>query len=127
VLHNTQKSLIFLLESAQNRSVLVQLLQTCTLLIHNLPQEAYQSYLLSSGLIRKVVVFPFSFDDEEIIDHYISFLKGMAVNLTQDQLIRFLLANNFSLFSSAMMFFHSKEYLIKTASRTVLLTVMRCK
>ena len=72
-----------------------------------------------------IVSYPFNFTDEEIVDHYMSYLKGLAINMPKMLLIKFLLNKQFSLFAGAMMFFNYKETLIKTASRTIILTVIK--
>lgn len=77
--------------------------------------------------MSKLVSFAFDFTDEDIVESYLSFIKGVSVNVSKPQLVKFLLAHNFSLFICAMMFFKYKESMIKTASRTVLLNIIKCK
>ena len=106
---------------------MIQLLQTGTLFIHNISSEANKLYILSSEFVSKLVSFAFDFTDEDIVESYLSFIKGVSVNVSKPQLVKFLLAHNFSLFICAMMFFRYKESMIKTASRTVLLNIIKCK
>jgi hypothetical protein len=92
--------------------------------VHNLKTDADKEYLLRSDFYREVLSHPFDFTDDEIIDNYMSLLKGLAVNLTEGQLRQYLSDNYYTLFTGAMMFFNNKESLIKTASRTVVLHVL---
>lgn len=71
--------------------------------------------------------FPFDFTCEEIVENYLSYLKGLAVNTSKEIIKNYLLEKNFSFFTGAMMFFNYKDSLVKTASRTVILTVIKCK
>jgi hypothetical protein len=98
-----------------------------TLFIHNISSEENKEYLLSSSFLSKLVSNAFDFSDEEIVESYLSFLKGFSVNLSKNQLVNFLLNQNFSLFFGAMMFFNYRESMIKTASRTVILNIIKCK
>lgn len=54
-------------------------------------------------------------------------LKCYSVNLSQNHLLHLVTSKNFSLFTSALMFFNHKESLVKTASRTVVLSILKCK
>ena len=114
-----------ILESSNNREITIQLLQTATLLAHNLVEEDHKSYLLSSRFFSQIVSYPFDFTDEEIVENYISYLKGLAINISKHQLITFLLKKSFSLFAGAMMFFNYKDSLVRTASRTIILTLVK--
>jgi Uncharacterised conserved protein len=113
------------LDTCSDRNVIIQLLQTATLLAHNLVKENHKNYLLSSKFFSEIVSYPFDFTDEEIVENYMSYLKGLAINISKPQIINFLVTKHFSLFAGAMMFFNYKETLIKTASRTVILTVIK--
>jgi hypothetical protein len=77
-----------------------------------------------SAFYREILSHPFDFTDDEVIENYLSLLKGLAVNLKTSQLRQYLLDNHFALFTGAMMFFNYNDSLIKTASRTVVLHVL---
>lgn len=122
---NTQLSLCGILENCSDHQIILQLLQTATLLIHNLSKDEDKSYLVSSKFCSNLVSFPFDFTNDEVVDNYMSYIKGLAVNLNKNSLAKFLLTHNFALFSGAMMFFHYKDPLIRTASRTVILSILK--
>lgn len=102
----------------------IQLLQSANLLIHNLRDDNSKEYLLKSDFYKEVLMYPFDFADDEIIENYMSLLKGLAVNVTIPQLRQYMLDNNFALYTGAMTFFNYKEPLVKTASRTVVLRIL---
>ena len=121
------ETLTFILCSTSNRQVIIQLLRCSTLLIHNLTEESCKNYLISSQFFSELISQPFDFSDDEIIENYTSMLKGLAFNLNKMQLLHLVTSKNFTLFTSAMMFFNYKENLVKTAARAVVLNVLKCK
>ncbi|OMJ78189.1 hypothetical protein SteCoe_22032 [Stentor coeruleus] len=121
---NTLSIYLSLLREDFSKQVTIQLLQSANLLIHNLRDDNSKEYLLKSDFYKEVLMYPFDFADDEIIENYMSLLKGLAVNVTIPQLRQYMLDNNFALFTGAMTFFNYKEPLIKTASRTVILRIL---
>ena len=103
---------------------MIQLLQSSTILIHNLKNSSCVDSLLGSAFYSHVLSHPFDFTDEEITENYMSLIKGLAVNLSLEQVERYLVNNHFALFTGAMMFFYHREQLIRTCSRTVVLRVL---
>lgn len=118
--------LTYILCQQPEREVILQLLQSATLLIHNLTQESTKNFLIRSEFYSELISQPFDFTDEEIIEHYSSLLKGLAVNLSRNQLLECVLTKHYTLFTGAMMFFNYPENLVKTASRAVVLNILKC-
>ena len=116
-----------LLLSESEKCITIQLIQCANLLVHNLKNENSINYLLSTDFYREILSHPFDFTDDEIIENYLSLLKGLAVNLSLSQLRDYILNNHYTLFTGAMMFFNNHESLIKTASRTVVLHILSSK
>lgn len=83
-----------------------------------------KNYLLRNQFYKEILSHPFDFTDDEIIENYMSLIKGLAVNLPISQLKDYLIENHYALFTAAMMFFNYQEALVKTASRTVVLRVL---
>lgn len=106
------------------KSIIVQLIQSANLLIHNLNTSSSKEYLLKTRFYKEIISYPFDFTDDEIVENYMSLLKGLAVNLDVNQLKEYLLDTCYTLFTGAMMFFNYSESLIKTASRAVVLHVL---
>ena len=73
---------------------------------------------------REILRHKFDFSDDEIIENYVSLLKGLAVNLDSLVLKNYLVRDEFSLLTAAMSFANHKEWLIKTASKTVILKIL---
>lgn len=107
--------------------MVIQLIQTANILSHNLSKPEHKVYLLSSEFYSNIVSHPFDFSDEEIVENFSSLLKGLATNTSSDKLIFFVLENNFSLYARSLIFINYPDNLVKTAARTVILTLLKCK
>lgn len=118
----------FLME-VKIKEVHVQLIQTATMLIHNLNSNNCKSkekieYLLNTIFYREIVGFNFDFSDEEVVEIYMSMLKAFAINLKPEVFAEFVTCNNFNVMNGAIMFMNYHESMIKIASRTVILNVL---
>ena len=95
------------------------------MMIHNITNVPFKSYLLHSEYFKQVFSHAYDFADSEIIENFMSLLKGFAVNLTSQELRDYLFDSNFSLFTGAMIFFNNPEPLVKTSARNVVLKVLK--
>lgn len=82
---------------------------------------------MSTEFYSNIVSYPFTFTDDEILENYTSLLKGLATNILPHELETFILKNNFSLYARAIMFINYPDSLIRTAARTVVLTILKRK
>lgn len=108
-----------------DREITIQLLQSSSMMIHNISSEAFKKYLLQTEYFKQVFSHAYDFADSEIIENYMSLLKGLAVNLSCQELRDYLFESNFSLFTGAMIFFNNPEPLVKTSARNVVLKVLK--
>ncbi|OMJ90324.1 hypothetical protein SteCoe_7351 [Stentor coeruleus] len=116
-----------ILTDVKLRDVHIQLIQSATLLIHNLSSDKCKKYLLNTMFYKDIVSFTFDFSDEEIVENYVSMLKAFAVNLKPEMFSEYLSNNNFALLAGTMMFMNYHEAMIKTAARTVILSIFTLK
>ncbi|OMJ75593.1 hypothetical protein SteCoe_25248 [Stentor coeruleus] len=116
-----------ILIDSKPQEVHIQLIQSATLLIHNLSSDKCKKYLLNTLFYRDVVCYSYDFSDEDIVENYISMLKAFAVNLKAEMLSEYLANNNFALLTGTMMFMNYHESMIKTAARTVILSIFKLK
>lgn len=121
-----------LLKGSGDKSVALQLLQSTNMLLHNLnlyetKSSFYPGSLLMMPIYEELLLYPFDFSDDEICGNYVSLLRGITTNLPEDLLLKFLVTRDFSLFSCTRMFCFYKETMVRTASRTALLTIIRCR
>lgn len=130
--HNLFRFFWNLLNETKMKEVQIQLIQTATMLIHNLSSQEYKSkkqaeYLLKTMFYREIIGFNFDFSDEEVVEIYMSMLKAFAINLKPEMFSEFVTGTNFNLLTGAMTFMNYHESMIKTASRAVILSVFTCK
>eukprot|EP00759_Apiculatamorpha_spiralis_P047377 PhF_6_TR43110/c0_g1_i1/m.65885/K19513/CLEC16A; protein CLEC16A len=107
--------------------VKVQIIQTLTILIQNLTNEASVFTLLSNNTINHIISAHLDFDEEEIISHYISFLKTLSLRLNT-QTIQFFFHKEhyyFPLYSECIKFFQHDDRLVRTSVRSVALNVFK--
>ena len=76
---------------------------------------------------REIIGFNFDFSDEEVVEIYMSMIKAFAINIKPEMFSEFVTATNFTLLTGAMTFMNYHESMIKTVSRTVILSVFTCK
>ncbi|CAG9312336.1 CLEC16A_1 [Blepharisma stoltei] len=123
---NAMESLLIkILFLQNNREVSIQLIQTANMLIHNLSQIESLIFLLKTQFYAEIVSYPFDFTDDEIIENYLSLLKGIAINLDPVLLQIFIIEKEFRLYTGALMFLNYKEAMIRTGARTVILTILK--
>jgi hypothetical protein len=98
--------------------------------MHNLSRIEDKSkekigFLLASDFYTLLVTLKFDFSDDEIVENYMSFLKGMAANLPSSLLSSYVLHTNFSFFSKAFSFFSHMDPMLRNAARTGILKIVR--
>lgn len=115
------------LKQTDDKSIILQIVQSANMLIHNLKNHQDKDYLLNHIFYKEILKHSFDFSDEEITENFVSLVKGLAVNVPNPQLISYLTNNNFNLFTAATMFMNHPEWLIKTASKTTILKILSRK
>ena len=79
--------------------------------------------------LNELICFSYDFSrDDELVDYYVSFLKSLSLQLTQDTIHFFFndKFNTFPLLSQAIRFFNHKESMVRTSVRTITLNVFNC-
>ncbi|KAL1523906.1 hypothetical protein AB1Y20_018825 [Prymnesium parvum] len=115
---------------AQQRSpiaVKVQLLQTLSILLQNIEAGPSVFFILSNNHINELITHPFDFTHEELLTHYVSLLKAIALRLDV-QTVQFFITSTpigmqFPLFDEALKLWNHEERMVRTAVRTIVLSV----
>jgi len=105
----------------------VQIIQSVSILVQNIRSETSLYYTLSNNLVNRMIQHPFDFGNEEILAHYISFLKTLSLRLNS-KTVQFFFndqLNTFPLYEEAIKFFDHPEGMARTAVRTITLNVFR--
>lgn len=114
-----------ILENQCEGSVVVQLLQTLSMMIQNFQNETSMYYLLSNNHVNDIIVHQFDFSNEEILAYYITFLKTLSLRLNTNTLQFFFdyRTNDFPLYTEGVKFFNNDDTMIRIAVRTLTLNV----
>jgi len=105
----------------------VQVIQSVSILVQNIRSEISLYYTLSNNHVNRLIVHPFNFANEEVLGHYISFLKTLSLKLNS-KTIQFFFndhLNTFPLFEEAIKLFDHPEGMVRTAVRTITLNVFK--
>lgn len=93
----------------------------------NIKVKKYLAFLLSSDFFSALVSTEFDFSDDEILENFISFFKGIAANLPSSMLLSYVQHTKFQVFIQSFRFFFHPDTMIKNASRTTILTIIKRK
>ena len=121
-----------LLSRHNDRTVALQLLQTISILSHNINTKAsrsnvYTVYFHANNFLNEVISFPFDFEDEEIAENFVVWLKGLATCLTADMMQYYFTKGTCPILLQAQRFYAYHEPMTRTAARTVALCLFRTK
>ena len=107
--------------------VKTQVIQTLSILIQNTDSEQAVFYLLSNNYINDLIVSKFDFTDDDLLAHYISFLKTLSFKLNTRTILFFYndKANDFPLYVEALKFFNHPESMVRAAVRTLSLNIYK--
>eukprot|EP01050_Picozoa_sp_SAG11_P004781 SAG11_NODE_315_length_10858_cov_14.578977_4_plen_808_part_00 len=107
--------------------VQTQLLQTLSIMLQNLKNEAYIYYMLSNNHLNSLITHQFDFDDEELLGLYISLIKTISLKLNA-QTVQFFFnskALDMPLLTEAIKFFKNGDRNARIAVRTITLQVFK--
>ena len=118
-----------LAQPATPASVKVQLLQTLAMLVGNIDAGPSVYYMLSNNHINELIRHPFDFGHDEIQAQYVTLLKAIALRLDA-QTVQFFVDESaadgkFPLFEEALKLWRHPERMVRTAVRTIVLSVCR--
>eukprot|EP00899_Mesostigma_viride_P007445 jgi/Mesvir1/16701/Mv15094-RA.2 len=113
--------------SSRRSPVAVQLLQSLSIMIQNITSETAIYYLFSNNHVNDLIQHPFSFEDEEVMAYYISFLRTISLKLNE-RTVQFFFRKNedppsFPLYTEAIKFFKHEESMVRIAVRTLTLKI----
>ena len=108
--------------------VLVQILQTLSILVNCVRNETSLYYLLSNNYINNIIAYPFRFeDDENLCDQFVSFMKCLSLRLNEKTIHFFFMEemNTFPLLNRAIDLLSQPDPMVRIASQTTILNVYR--
>jgi hypothetical protein len=116
---------ISIMQQNCNVTVHIQLLQTLNIIFENLKNESALYFLLSNNNVNTVIQHNFYFANEDIMAYFISFLKTLSLKLNSKTVHFFFneAHGEFPLLTVALKHFHNTEPMVRTAIRTVTLSI----
>ena len=91
---------IMVQETSRRGAVAVQILQTLSIMILNIRSDTLLYYIFSNNHINDLIALPYDFRDEELLAHYVSFLKTLSSKLNE-RTVQFFFASTSSASASA--------------------------
>ncbi|KAJ6331798.1 hypothetical protein OIU76_010226 [Salix suchowensis] len=109
-------------------SISLQLLQTMSIMIQNLKSERAIYYMINNEHINILITYSFDFRNEELLSHYISFLRAISGKLDKNTISLLVKTQNeevvsFPLYVEAIRFASNEDSMIRTAVRALTLNV----
>ncbi|KAJ1990136.1 Protein CL16A [Dimargaris cristalligena] len=116
-----------LLNRDMSLEVLLQFLQTLSIIVDSVKSENFMFYLLSNNYINKIILFPHDFGNDEVLAYYVSFLKTLSLRLNDATIPFFFNAksSDFPLYTSAIRFFDHSDTMVRIAVKSITLNVYR--
>ena len=116
--------------SLGSRQIMIQLLQTMSLLLLNVKRQTSLYFLLSNNAINQLINNNnnLDFSDEEILSYYISLMKSISLRLSPETIHFFVnerTPNYFPLFSQSIRFFDHHDRMVRIAVRTITLAIFK--
>ncbi|KAK7265206.1 hypothetical protein RJT34_32822 [Clitoria ternatea] len=116
------------LKLSRTVSVPLQLLQTVSIMVQNLKSEHAIYYMFSNEHVNYLITYSFDFRNEELLSHYISFLRAISGKLNKHTVSLLVKIHgdevvSFPLYAGAIRFAFHQENMVRTAVRTVTLNV----
>ncbi|KAJ1974580.1 Protein CL16A, partial [Dimargaris verticillata] len=107
--------------------VLLQFLQTLSIIVDSIKTENFMYYLLSNNYINKIIAFPFDVSNDEVLAYYVSFLKTLSLRLNPDTIHFFFNSKsyNFPLYTSAIRFIDHEDTMVRIAVKSITLNVYK--
>jgi hypothetical protein len=112
------------------QSVLLQILQTLSILVNCVRNDTSLYYLLSNNYINEIIIYPYDFsEDENLVDQFVSFMKSLSLRLDY-KTVQFFFSqedeeNAFPLLTRATELLTHEEAMVRIASQTIILNVFR--
>lgn len=108
-------------------AVHTQVIQTISILVQNVRNNTSLYYLLSNNYVNEIIDNDFDFRDEELQDHFVSFLKTLSLRLNPNTVQFFFNheTHTFPLLTRAISYVTSPEAMIRVAVQTIILNVYK--
>ena len=109
--------------------VIIQILQTMGILCQCVKNETSLYYILSNNYINEFLRYPYDFDNDELLDQFVSFLKSLSLRMNENTIQFFFREEDTSipLLNRAIELLRYREGMVRIAAQTSILNIYRVK
>lgn len=102
-------------------------MQTLSILCQSVRNTTSMYYLLSNNYVNEIIGYSYDFEDDELVDTFISFMKSLSLRLNTQTVQFFFIEETgaYPLLSKAILFLSFKEPMVRTAAQATILNVYR--
>jgi protein CLEC16A len=104
--------------------VKIQCLQCVTILLQNLTRQQSHYFLLSNNHINRIIAAELDFTDDEVVAHYISFVKALSIRLNPDT-VQFFFTADFPIYAAATQLLQHPDRLVRASVRQIVINIMQ--
>lgn len=106
-----------------------QILQTLGILCQSVKNNTSLYYLLSNNYVNEVINYPHHFENENITEHFVSFLKTLSLRLTLQTVQFFFIEETgaFPLLTRAIGLLQFKEPMVRIGAQAIILNVYKVR
>lgn len=108
-------------------SVLMQILQTMGILCQCVKNDTSLYYILSNNYINDLLKYPYDFDNDELLDQFVSFLKSLSLRMNEQTIQFFFIekTNSMPILTRAIDLLRYREGMVRIAAQTCILNIYR--
>jgi protein CLEC16A len=122
IMHNAKEksSVVFV-------PVLIQILQTMSILCQCVKNDTSLYYILSNNYINEFLKYPYDFENDELLDHFVSFLKSLSLRMN-DQTIQFFFiekTKTIPLLNRAIELLRFRDGMVRIAAQSSILNIFK--
>lgn len=110
-------------------SVHMQILQTLGILCQSVKNDTSLYYLLSNNYVNEIIQYPHNFENENISEQFVSFLKTLSLRLNLQSVQFFFIEDTgaFPLLTRAIGLLQFKEPMVRIAAQAIILNVYKVR
>ena len=107
--------------------VLIQILQTMGILCQCVKNDTSLYYILSNNYINEFLSYPYDFDNDELLDQFVSFLKSLSLRMNEQTIQFFFIerTRTIPLLSRSIELLRYREGMVRIAAQTSILNIYR--
>ena len=114
-------------KSAVPHPVLIQILQTMGILCQCVKNDTSLYYILSNNYINEFLLYTYEFENDELLDQFVSFLKTLSLRMNEQTIQFFYIekTQTLPLLTRSIELLRFREGMVRIAAQTCILNIYR--